>query len=194
VRSSLLAAATLLAVAGCASSSSSTPSTAAQPDQPDRIRTTYQGQNGRSVSARRESDTAHDVEVPAAAARVWQAVPIAYDRLGLKLAESDPTRGEVSTVYHRVRGRLGRARVSDYLDCGSGALGLPAADNYQVNFQVTTQLLPDSLDRKTTVRTFVRATAKPDAVSGDPVACLSTGSFERLVGEYTAEAVTAVKQ
>ena len=62
-----LPAAALLVLTGCAASSSP-PATTPRPDEPDRIRTTYQGQNGRTVSARRESDVGHDVEVAAAAA------------------------------------------------------------------------------------------------------------------------------
>jgi hypothetical protein len=182
---------TALALAGCASSS--TPEPAARPRGPDQVRTVYQPQGGRQIASQREVSVV-DLEVPAAAAIVWQAVPIAYNRMGITAATTDPTHGEISTVYHRARGRIGRARISAYLDCGTGALGLPNADNYQVNFQVTTQLLPDSTDRKTTVRTIVRAVAKPDGVSGDPVPCLSTGEFERLVGAYTTEALAVVRQ
>ena len=117
-----------------------------------------------------------------------------YQRLGLQIAESDPATGTQSTVFHRARVRLGRARLSSYLDCGTGALGLPIADNYQVNFQASTTLFPDSATQKTTVRTRLRATAKPDGVSGDPVPCYTTGEFERLVGDYISEALAAAKE
>jgi len=96
-------------------------------------------------------------------------------------------------VYTRARARIGRARISTYLDCGSGALGLPNADNYEVSFQVTTHVFPDSTDTKTTVRTLIRATAKADAVSGDAVPCFSTGGLERLIGQYSNKALSVVK-
>lgn len=179
------------ALAGCAASPA-TPD--AGPPRPEQVRTVYRGADGRSIAVDAEDDKARDVEIVAPATRVWEAVPLAYQRLGLQISESDPTTGTLSTVYHRARGRLGKARLSSYLDCGTGALGLPNADNYQVNFQASTTLFPDSVTQKTTIRTRLRATAKPDAVSGDPVACLTTGTFERLVGEYTTEALALVKK
>jgi hypothetical protein len=133
-----------LVLAGCASSPKPSDGTV-QPDRPEEIRITYRGAGaqGRALSARRDTDLARDTEVRAPAARVWQAVPLAYERLGITVAKSDPTLGTLNTVYTRARARIGRARISTYLDCGSGALGLPNADNYEVSFQVTTHVFPD---------------------------------------------------
>ena len=71
-----------LVLAGCASSPKPSDGTV-QPDRPEEIRITYRGAGaqGRALSARRDTDLARDTEVRAPAARVWQAVPLAYERL-----------------------------------------------------------------------------------------------------------------
>jgi hypothetical protein len=186
-----LAASAGFAAGGCASSSKAEPD--AGPPPPDNVVTVFRNGGREIAMSSARDDAARDVYVDAPAARVWEAVPIAYRRMGLEITASDPTRGELSTEYYRARARIGRARISTYVDCGSGALGLPNADNYQINFRAVTRLYPDSLNHKTTVRTILRATAKADGVSGDPVACLTTGELERLIGQYTTEALAAVK-
>ena len=191
MRTLLLPLAAALTLGGCASSSQAEPD--ASPPPPDKVVTVFRNGGREIAMASSLDDMARDVYVDAPAARVWEAVPIAYRRMGLEISSSDPNRGELSTEYYRARARLGRTRISTYIDCGAGALGLPNADNYQINFRAVTRLLPDSINRKTTVRTLLRATAKAEGVSGDPVACLTTGEFERLIGQYTTEALAALK-
>ncbi|MDQ6925261.1 MAG: hypothetical protein M3154_03380 [Candidatus Eremiobacteraeota bacterium] len=132
------------------------------------------------------------VDVPGQPATFWPRVIAAYDRLGIPVGETDTKAYLLGTSSIRVTSRLGGTRLSEYLDCGSGPIGNPAADAYVVTLRATTELKPGSQVSApfTTIRTLLSATAKPNTTQGDPVVCASTGLLEtriaRLITTDTA--------
>jgi hypothetical protein len=80
-------------------------------------------------------------------------------------------------IVHR---RLGKARLSEYVNCGNSQGG-PSADTYEINLAVSTRLAA-APSGGTVVTTVVNAAGKPASLSGDYIPCATTGGLEtRLV-------------
>ncbi len=110
---------------------------------------------------------------------VWQALPEAYEVLGVEIALLDRANGIVGNPGFRARRRLATTSISRYIDCGR-TQGGPSADRYEVHFSVLTELVAESATR-TIVSTVVDATARPINFSGDPVQCSSLGELENRI-------------
>lgn len=177
------ALATALAVVGCAP----TPNPGPTPveEQTAEVRREVIRGEGRAglVEYHPTANRARVIDLRASPDSLWPRVLAAYQTLGLPIGEIDTRARLVGTSSVRTLGRLGGARLGDYLDCGASALGARAADTYVVVLRVTTELKPVAADPpSTTVRTLVAAVAKANGTQGDPVDCVSTGALEtRLV-------------
>lgn len=112
--------------------------------------------------------------------KVWAALPVAYDSLAIPLTVLDATNHVIGNEGLKLRRRLGRVRLSEFLNCGNGEGG-PSADSYDVNLSVVTKLQPNS-NGGTTATITVDGVAKPAEFSGDYIKCATTGALEtRLV-------------
>lgn len=166
--------ATVLLLAGCA---------AAQPGLPEsptvtRRVTDIETSEGRfSVTQMIESNLRTSA-LSGAPEAAWGALPGVFEELGIPVTMVDTKTRLLGTTEHRVR-RLGKARLSRYLDCGSGMAG-QHADLYDVYLTVVTQLHPGE-GGATQVRTQVEASAKDGAHSNNPVRCTSKGTLEKAI-------------
>ncbi len=118
---------------------------------------------------------------------VWAVLPQVYEELGVQLAVHDSVSRRIGNTGFRPR-RLGDARLSQYLRCGTSITATPNADRYQVQVSLITRL-SDSGDGGTTIATFLSATARPRDVGGSTVNCASTGRLEERVAEMVDERV-----
>lgn len=116
--------------------------------------------------------------VPAAPDAAWGLLPAVFEELGVPVSMVDPRTRALGTTETRVR-RLGQARPSRYLDCGSGMAG-QHADLYDVYLTVVTQLHP-AAEGSTEVRTQLEASAKDPGHGNNPVRCTSKGTLERAI-------------
>ena len=66
---------------------------------------------------------------------VWNALPAAYDSLGIKLNVVDLKQHLIGNQGMKLRQKLGSTRLSKYLDCGNAQIG-PSADSYDVLMSV----------------------------------------------------------
>lgn len=178
----------LLGLTGCASAPPPGPTPVEEPPAELR-RDVIRGGAGQAgiVEFHPPPNRARVLEFTATPDSLWPRVLVAYQALGLPLGEIDTNARTVGTSSQRLLGRLGGVRLSQYLDCGPGALGTSAADAYVVTLRATTSLSaapaagPAAVGR-TTVRTLLTAVAKANATQGDAVDCVSTGALEtRLV-------------
>ena len=118
--------------------------------------------------------------VPSNPARAWAELPAVFGALGLPVNGLDPKALELRVNGFQVR-RVGGKPPSAWLDCGHGAMGGTYADSYQVSLTLSTRLAGKG--EGTAVHSSVQATARPRAVSGEPVPCRSLGTLERRVAE-----------
>jgi hypothetical protein len=75
--------------------------------------------------------------------------------------------------------------MSLYLDCGKDAIGSPAADVYQIQLDIVTELQSIG-EAQTQVLTQLNAQATPRATSGSPARCRSTGKLEERIASMLA--------
>jgi hypothetical protein len=122
-----------------------------------------------------------DTQVPLTVVAAFDALPDAYRRLGIPTVAVVDTAGGVYTVgvrNLRVHGSIGGVQLSTYLDCGSGAMHVPA-NSYDVILSATSYITPAG--QGSTVHTLVSANARDPLSNMPPVQCASTGEFEKAV-------------
>ncbi len=104
-----------------------------------------------------------------------------YEMLGIPDHGVNPAGTEYGNPSFRGR-RIEGKRLSRYIDCGMGVTAIPNADDYQVTLMVLSRVSAAD-EGGTMVVTTVDATAKPRAVSGNPVHCQSKGTLETRLGD-----------
>lgn len=120
-------------------------------------------------------------QVAANAKTLWGVLPGAYQDLALDLAVYDSTLMVIGNTGLQVnRGRLGEARVSRYLNCGTDPMGSALADRYNVRISVVSRVR-DAGPEGSVLETEVSGDAAQRAVSSVAVSCASTGVLEEAV-------------
>lgn len=119
-------------------------------------------------------------ELIAPRADAWEAVPTAFEDVGLPRPAMDRSTWTARIRGRLVRRRLGDERLSSYLDCGRD-IGGEYADRYSVRLDVTVELRESGPDA-TAVLTRVEATGQRTDGTGGTVRCNSRGTLEeRLI-------------
>ena len=134
------------------------------------------GSEGVAILATGSLSTPGIATIPAALDAIWQVLPTVYDSLGIPRNTLDVASRTIGNTGYLTRRTLGKTRLSDYIDCGSPQLR-PAADYYDVNLSVLTQLQPES-SGATRVTTTLVASAKSPSFAGQFDRCSSTGRLE----------------
>jgi hypothetical protein len=124
--------------------------------------------------------------LPFAIAKVWAALPIAMDSLGIPVSQLDPATHLIGNSGFKIRQRLGKTNLSKYLDCGQTQIG-PNADSYDV--QLTVMMgLQSAGEASTRVSTTVSAMAKPILYNQGYSGCSTKGELEtRLLNIVKAQ-------
>ena len=135
-----------------------------------------------------EFKSAHRSSVQLPVATAWTRLGMAYQSMGIALTVSDAPSLTLGNEGMRRTHTLGGARMSDFLDCGTGTGGGPNADLYAVTLSVVSQLQAAS-ESTTRVATLVEATAAPLTFGSPPVACSTTGNLEERIAALVREAV-----
>ena len=164
-------------LAGCAGAGSATP---AQRD----VVAYIPGGGTFTISS---GNAAVSANVLAPLEQVWRRLPTAYDSIGLQLSVIDPKRHSMGNEGIKLRARLGKERLSTYLECGTTQIG-PNADSYEVYLTVLTQL--DSVaPTMTRMTTSVTAAAKPMQFAQDYSRCTSKTALEKKLLDVVAASV-----
>lgn len=120
-------------------------------------------------------------QISAPAKTLWGVLPGAYQDLALDLAVYDSTLMVIGNPGLQVqRGRLGEARVSRYLNCGTDPMGSALADRYTVRISVVSRVRETGAGASV-LETEVSGDAAQRAVSSVAVSCASTGVLEEAV-------------
>jgi hypothetical protein len=113
--------------------------------------------------------------------RVWSIIRTVYDTLGIQVTTFDPAGRSIGNPNLKARRRLGDARLSKYLNCGT-TQGGPSADSYEVQLSVMTSAQPKSAEA-TSILTTVDGRARPITISSEFTQCASTGALEAQIVE-----------
>lgn len=172
----------LLACAACASTRSSGHTTAATTERQNTT-VTYTTPDGRAVNINLETRSSMETRsfaVHAAPQELWRALPLAYQDLGIALAAYDSVQLYLGNPGLAVpNGRLGRQRLSRYLNCGSDPLVGALADRYDVRLNVVSRVRPG--EGVSLLETQVTGHAAQRGVSSITVGCVSTGALEEAI-------------
>jgi len=112
--------------------------------------------------------------------RVWKALPVAYDSLGLPLTVLDSKRHLIGNQGFKIRQKLGAVRLSEYIDCGSAQIGL-SADSYDVFLSVVTEVR--STAQGSEFVTTVEASARPITFAQEYGQCKTKSVLESRLAE-----------
>jgi hypothetical protein len=110
----------------------------------------------------------------------WTKLPAVFGELQLPVAGYIDAARQITAKNVRVRGHLGRIRMSQIVTCGSDMTGDDKANTYEVSLDVISSVKPAE-GGQAAITTMVTANARPMAVSGDPVRCVTTGSLEKRI-------------
>lgn len=117
---------------------------------------------------------------------VWYIVPTAFDSIGLQLSLIDPKKHVIGNEGVKLRAKLGKERLSNYLECGTTQVG-PNADSYEVYLTVLASLEPLRSDTTLTRMTInLTGMAKPLQFSQDYSRCSSKGLLEQRILDVVA--------
>jgi hypothetical protein len=167
----------VLALLGCASGGSG----AAPPDRVVLVDRT----NGRVYRTTNDNVSAVEQEVPGTIEGVVQALVGSYEELGVTVNTVQPKDGRVAAESFAAPSRLGGKPVTAYVNCGIDHTGRARAATYAVTLNSSSRVQPASTGQ-VRVSTVLMATARPRAVSGDPIACESTGELEKRINVLVA--------
>lgn len=179
---------TSLVVASVATRALSAQSTPAEPPRtsvdarPTERRITV---GGTTFSMRPSNDGFLEATMTAPAARLFEVLQQSYEDVGLKPKELDQNLQQVGTGTFRAQYRIGKQRMSSLVDCGMDGMGLKQADSYALTMRVTTQILPEAADRST-IRTIIQTSGRPQSNSGNELHCPSLGVLEQKIAEAVA--------
>lgn len=139
----------------------------------------------------RQADGSLEDTVAAPTAKVFQALKVSFQGLGLQLNVVDPAVLTVGTQNQRFIRRFNSAALSHYFNCGNSITGA-RADNWYVYVTVTSHVLPSSVGSK--VSTLVQAvTIDPSGGGGDRLGCGSTGALEEDIADGVRSALAHMR-
>lgn len=172
----LIAAALLLASAGCASSGGNS----SGPNVGQAVVTT--GYHGIDAQLSGGGEALRDV-VPAPVERVAAELPGVYQLLGFTAGRMDAEGRTVGTDVFDLRRRIEGRPHSVWLNCGVTSVGQSAADVHRVSMAIRSTVTPRP-NGGSLVSTTVEASARASTgASSTPARCGSTGELERRIAE-----------
>jgi hypothetical protein len=118
---------------------------------------------------------------------VFAALATAYALVGFQ--GSGPAIGRQRTwaVQPRIRGRLDKVPLSQYIDCGRTATGELGADIHMITLTVTSEVTGSG--RSSTLATRVLAVARAVDNSNSAFDCSSRGTLETRINDDVASRV-----
>jgi len=161
----------LLGVAACA------PAAPSPSPFPERVLVVNSDGN---VVRQSTADENSRVTYPAAPARVWPALVLAYNTLGIQPSTSDQANGQYGNAGFVVPRRLAGRPIAEFFSCGNGMTG-PRIDSGRVYGNVMS-VITDNGAGGSTVVTHVSASLRQNGgTASDPITCSSTGALETLL-------------
>ena len=141
--------------------------------------------SGRVYRTTSDNERAVAQELPGTTMQVVQHLVGSYEELGVVVNSAVSAEGRVSSSNFVAPRRIGGEPVGSYVNCGTDYHGRARADLFAVTLNTTSLVTPASAGR-VRVSTIVTATAQQRGVSGNSIACESTGALERRIHALAA--------
>jgi hypothetical protein len=170
----------LIAFAGAAACAPGTPSPAPSPD-----RVLVVGEDGSVV---RQSTAGENARFTFAAPpdKVWGAMMLAYNTLGIQPSISDRSKGQYGNASFVVPRRIAGRPIAEFFSCGSSITG-PRIDTGRVYGDMMSVLVADGTNGSAVV-THVSGALRPNSGNAsDLIPCASTGALETLLKKNIEE-------
>lgn len=169
----LLAAAGVLALAGCATGTGGTSG--------ETSGVTVMTADGASYTVDRAPVFQPSQPVALSPEEAWSVLPWVYGSLGLEVDSRVDGRRQLGVSQHRFSGSVLNRRASDFFDCGTDpGLMRPLADQAPIDATVVTTVVPGS-GGAAELRTEVSASARRTGGTAGRADCRSTGLLEELI-------------
>jgi hypothetical protein len=175
-----------LAAAGCASSAPSP----LQDRSPQTSTVSLETQSARNELTLRRDDFVAVNALAAPVTATWRELLEVWEEVGLPEPQVDRRAFTLSVANAPVHRRLGRERLSSYLNCGNSMSGMNA-DTHRI--RLTVSALVDAAGADSS-RLHVRVDAMAHSMEGAstaPVQCTSRGALESLVTRRVRERLAA---
>ncbi|MDQ2932379.1 MAG: hypothetical protein M3Y05_16380 [Gemmatimonadota bacterium] len=187
IRTSLAATAVILCA--CSSGNSGRETTQA-PDLRSTLQLTRVDMpNGASIEIDWEHQhTYEETKLLVGVDKAWSEYPTVFGELGIEPNVIDSKQHVFGNAGVKVRGSLGRQRLSRYIDCGATA-GMANADQYDIIVRVVSQVIPADAGLST-IRTQVEANGRASGESSTSARCVSTGALEARIARMMSELAT----
>lgn len=165
-------------LAGCASGGSQVGDAATPREQTTRLETAEGTSELRAIG----SDPRASFAMAAPPDRVFGALPVAYQELGLTPTTLNTGSRLIGVENAKVRRNLGGTRLSRYLSCGE-RMGVQVADSDEIFLTLQTQVAAGEGGSGSTLRTVVQASARATGSGGSLINCATTGALEARIVE-----------
>jgi len=117
--------------------------------------------------------------IPVSPSRVFAALKVVYEELGMSPVIDDPTTGRVGNTDFWKTHKLGTEPISAYVNCGESIMG-PAADSHRINISILSIVRPDGKG-ETELETVLSALARNVEGTTNDRACGTTGLLEQRI-------------
>ncbi len=181
--------ATLLVLCACASSGTKATTEAPDMRQSNGFTRLETPNGGALIIDWQHEHTYEETKLLVGVDKAWSQFPTVFGELGIQPGLVDQKQHVFGNAGFKVRGSLGRQRLSRYIDCGTTA-GMSNSDTYDVIIRIVSQVVPADAGLAS-LRTQVEASAHASALSGSNVRCVSTGQLEERVAHMMSELAIA---
>ena len=165
-----------LALGGCASGAPRVGDDATPREQTTRLETGEGTSELRAVG----SDPRASFALAAPPERVFGALSVAYQELGLTPTTLNTGARLIGVENAKVRRSLGGTRMSRYLSCGE-RMGVQVADSDEIFLTLQTQVAAAEGGAGSTLRTVVQGSARATGSGGSLINCATTGALEARI-------------
>lgn len=171
----------MLVVTAC--SQATTPGTPSPDVRPD------VSPSGEGLSIRLGGEVAEPRTLDATLDRVWEALPVAYQTLGIAAQVRDSTGRVFGTRRFTERRAAGKA-TADLVRCGNQGAGPSAVAGYRIQLTILTTLRSEAAGRTTLITEITGVGESVEGTSTGRVRCVSTGELEHRIYQVVAAQLT----
>lgn len=118
--------------------------------------------------------------------RVWEALPVVYQTLGIAAQVRDSTGRHVFGTRRFTERRAAGKATADLVRCGNQGAGPSAVAGYRIQLTILTTLRSEAAGRTTLITEITGVGESVEGTSTGRVRCVSTGELERRVFQLVA--------
>ena len=118
--------------------------------------------------------------------KVWAAVPVVYEKLGIIAELNEPAQRKIGTLAY-TQSRLGGKRTSDWVRCGTQGAGPSSGGMSRTRLSIVTTVRSAGEDRSELVTEVGGSSTNVEGTSTGAVACASKGDLEQRIRDLVLQ-------